>query len=86
MNYYKVLKDRSDVRDIICYCDDAHGFEQYELLEGRLIDNWPSKMLFYYNPDEGHRITDCLLNDLGWFVVSSKFKNLLDKMGGHNIQ
>lgn len=86
MNYYKLLLDDSNENDVVCYCNDIHGFEQYELDEGKFIQDWVSDITFYFNPLEGDRITDYLANNLGWFVVSNRFKNVLSESGIDGIQ
>jgi len=39
-----------------------------------------------YEPSKGYEPTDYMDNDIDWFVVSSKFKNVMEKMGGTDIQ
>ncbi|MEG1142858.1 MAG: hypothetical protein RSE41_10540, partial [Clostridia bacterium] len=35
---------------------------------------------FYFNSSEGNFATDYLANDMSWFVVSQKLKDILDKL------
>ncbi|QHE53681.1 imm11 family protein [Pontibacillus sp. HMF3514] len=86
MKYYKLMLDVHNEDDIVCYCEDSYGFEQYELDEGKFIEEWNKDITFYYHPKEGSIATDYLANDLGWFIVSSKFKNILENMDGISIQ
>jgi hypothetical protein len=86
MRYYKLLLDDSNQNDIVCYCKDSYGFEQYHLKEGKWIKNWNENLTFFFNPSEGSRETDYLANDLGWFLVSSKLKNLLQELANNEIQ
>jgi hypothetical protein len=65
MRFYKLLMDDSDDRDVVAYCIDTKGFEQYELSEGKYIYNWNSEITFYFDPKEGERLTDYLANNLG---------------------
>ena len=39
-----------------------------------------SSITFYYDEEEGSVWTDYLANDKGWFIVSERFKSLLQKM------
>ncbi|MFJ5763660.1 imm11 family protein [Neobacillus sp. NPDC093182] len=86
MRYYKLLLDESVQDDIVCYCEDNLGFEQYHLNEGKFIYNWDGNLTFIFNPDEGARETDYLANDLSWFIVSSNLKRLLQGLGNNEIQ
>ncbi|WP_082705899.1 AHH domain-containing protein [Aneurinibacillus sp. XH2] len=72
--------------DIMCYCEETYGIEQYQLKEGKLFKSWNERITFYYDPNEGERQTDYLANNLGWFVVSSKLKRVLDSLEKGNIQ
>ena len=56
MRFYKLLMDDSDDRDVVAYCTDTKGFEQYELLEGKYIHNWNNEITFYFDPKEGECI------------------------------
>ncbi|MGG3844724.1 imm11 family protein [Aeribacillus composti] len=80
MRFYKLLMYDSDDRDVVAYCIDTKGFEQYELSEGKYIHNWNSEITFYFDPKEGERLTDYLANNLGWFIVSERFKAILEKV------
>lgn len=80
MRFYKLLMDGSDDRDVVAYCTDTKGFEQYELSEGKYIHNWDREITFYFDPKEGERLTDYLANNLGWFIVSERFKAILEEI------
>ena len=86
MRYYKILLDNIDENDIVCFCEDSKGFEQYHLEEGVFINNWDKNLTFNFNPDEGSYLKDYLANDLGWFLVSSKLKNILKQFDKDEIQ
>ncbi|MBS3682285.1 maleate cis-trans isomerase [Ornithinibacillus massiliensis] len=85
MKYYKLLLDDSNDNDVVCHCENTHGFEQYHLKEGKFIDNWNEDITFYFNPMDGNRFTDYLANNLGWFIVSERLKELINTLGG-NVQ
>ncbi|MFC4323285.1 imm11 family protein [Litchfieldia salsa] len=86
MKYYKLLLDDSNQNDIVCFCKDSKGFEQFHLKEGKLIKNWNEDLTFYFNPEEGSEQTDYLANNLGWFLVSDKLKSLLIEIDKSQIQ
>ncbi|WP_018934455.1 imm11 family protein [Gracilibacillus lacisalsi] len=77
MKYFKLILDDSNDNDVVVHCKDTHGFEQYELKEGNFLENWNNNITFYFNSFEGNRFTDYLANNLGWFIVSKKFKKLI---------
>jgi len=82
MKYFKLILDDSNDNDVVVHCEDTHGFEQYELKEGNLLENWNDNITFYFNLNDGNRFTDYLANNLGWFIVSRKFKDIIKKVGG----
>jgi hypothetical protein len=86
MKYFLLQKDDKVNNDVICYCNDTKGFDQYDLIEGKVIDNWNSEITFYFDHDQGSVLTDCLTNDLGWLIISSKFKEALINYGINKIQ
>lgn len=86
MKYFKLILDDSNENDVICYCDDSKGFEQYELKEGNYIKNWKENITFYFNSNEGSNLTDYLSNDLGWFIVSQRLKDMMDTLKIDKIQ
>ena len=86
MRYYKILLDDSQDNDVICFCEDTHGIDQYHPLKGNLIQNWANDIKFYFNLIDGDRLTDYLSNNLGWFIVSTRFKDILTELGVKEIQ
>lgn len=80
MKYFKLILDDSNDNDVVVHCEDTHGFEQYELKEGNFLENWNDNITFYFNLYDGNRFTDYLANNLGWFIVSKKFKDLIKKI------
>lgn len=86
MKYYKLLLNDSNLNDIVCYSNDSSEFEQYHLQEGKFIKNWNEDFTFYYNSEDGNRLTDYLANDLGWFLVSNRFKKFLNVIDNNEIQ
>ncbi|MFD1359008.1 imm11 family protein [Fictibacillus halophilus] len=86
MRYFKLLLDDSNDNDVVCYCNNTHGFEQYELSEGKYIHDWNKDIAFLYNPSEGDRLTDYLANNLGWLIVSTRFKDVLCELNVCGVQ
>ncbi|WP_102275578.1 imm11 family protein [Cytobacillus massiliigabonensis] len=82
MKYFKLILDNSNDNDVVVHCEDTHGFEQYELKEGNFLENWCDNITFYFNINDGNRFTDYLANNLGWFIVSKKFKELIKNIDG----
>ncbi|MEK3952120.1 MULTISPECIES: imm11 family protein [unclassified Psychrobacillus] len=80
MKYFKLILDDSNDNDVVVHCEDTHGFEQYELKEGNFLESWNDNITFYFNLHDGNRFTDYLANNLGWFIVSKKFKDLIKKI------
>lgn len=82
MKYFKLILDDSNDNDVVVHCEDTLGFEQYELKEGNFLENWNDNITFYFNLHDGNRFTDYLANNLGWFIVSKKLKDIIKKVGG----
>lgn len=80
MKYFKLLMDTSGENDIVCHYRDNYGIQEYELCEGKKFNNWNENFQFYFNSSEGSIATDYLANDMSWFVVSQKLKDILDEL------
>lgn len=80
MKYFKLILDTTNDNDVVVNCENTLGFEQYELKEGNFLKYWNDNITFYFNPHDGNRFTDYLANNLGWFIVSKKFKSLINKI------
>lgn len=66
--------DSSGENDIVCHYENNYGIQQYDLKMGKKFDGWDDNFEFYYDITEGEVATDYLANDMGWLVVSGKFK------------
>lgn len=86
MRYFKLLLDDSNGNDVVGHCDNTYGFEQYELSDGEYIHDWNKDTTFVFNPSEGDRLTDYLANNLGWFIVSTRFKRVLYDLNEDGVQ
>lgn len=80
MKYFKLNMDMSRDKDVVCHYDNDFGIQQNEFIVGKKYLNWDNRFHFFYNKNEGDILTDYLANDKGWFVVSEKFKALLETM------
>lgn len=74
--------EKSKKEDIVCMAEDnfqeKYGIKQYDLNEGKYFENWDSTFTFYYDLREGTEPKDLLPNNLGWLLISQKFKNVLN--------
>lgn len=87
MKYYKLLYDyEHDVDAICCDSGDLKGIDRYDVEHGKIIENWDSDITFTYDPSEGDRKTDYLGNNLGWLIISEKFRNVLQNVTTEKIQ
>ncbi|WP_349407789.1 imm11 family protein [Pseudalkalibacillus sp. SCS-8] len=86
MRYFKLLLDDSNENDVVGHCNNTHGYEQYELSNGKFIQDWNTDITFVFNPSEGDRLTDYLANNLGWFIVSTRFKEVLCDLDEDGVQ
>jgi hypothetical protein len=72
--------------NVVCTSDEMYGIDRYGIEQGRYYDKWDDRFTFSFDPEQGERWTDYLSTDLGWFVISTKFKETLDRIGITNIQ
>ncbi|SHH28602.1 imm11 family protein [Clostridium grantii] len=87
MKYYEILFDYENHEDIIiCSSNELYGFEQYDVESGIRIEKWDDRITFTYDPNEGNRATDFLCNDLDWFLVSNRFRNIMESNNIEGIQ
>lgn len=87
MKYYKLIYDYdNDGKYINCSIGDIGEMNEYITTNGVFIKSWDSAV-FKYNSDEGNVMSDYVANVYRWFIVSSDFCNLIDKVvSGANIQ
>ncbi|MDF2699409.1 MAG: hypothetical protein K0Q49_965 [Haloplasmataceae bacterium] len=90
MRYYKLIYSEERKKEMVCFTKDnyenEYGMSQYDLDKGRLINDWNHQFTFYYDCKDGNEPSDYLANNLGWFLISSRFKNLIEKLKIKNIQ
>lgn len=80
MRYYKLVMDAEGENDIVCHYRDDLGILQNTFHVGKFYEGWDGRFEFFYDETEGDILTDYVANDKGWFVVSSKLRNMLKTM------
>ena len=80
MKYFKLNMDMNVSNNVVCHYENDFGIPLDEFFVGRKNLNWDNCFYFFYDKNEGEILTDYLVNDKGWFVVSRKFKHLLEIM------
>lgn len=80
MRYFKLSMDMNRSNDVVCHYENNYGIQQNVFHIGKKYLNGNEQFKFVFDENEGKELTDYLANDKGWFVVSAKFKNLLEKM------
>lgn len=83
MKYYKLIEDMNGKKDITCYSElGAPGDTTLLLMfcRGKKCESWDENFCFYYDENEGNRVTDFLANDKGWFLVSAKLREVLESL------
>ena len=80
MRYYKLSMDMERENDIILHCKNHEMFESYTFKDGEYYHNDNARIELFFDEKEGNIWTDYLANDEGWFIVSERFRSLLQKM------
>ena len=79
MRYYKLLYDyENDEKFISCNEGDIGDMDEYLVGDGDKLDSWADNIIFDYELEEGKELPDYLGNPYRWFLVSNKFKELMD--------
>lgn len=92
MKYYKIIDsdEYKNPNDIICYADDnyesKYNIKHYDVNQGLVLKDYNEGITFYYDERNGSKVTDYVSNNLGWFIISPKFKRVLEKIGVNNVQ
>lgn len=79
MRYYKLSMDMKRENDVILHCKNCSKIGLTTFVTGKYYSENHS-ITFYYDKKEGNVWTDYLANDKGWFIVSERFKIMLQKM------
>lgn len=88
MRYYKLLYDYEHDHDAIMLEIDEKslGFDRYDAERGKRFDAWNEDITFHIDTTQGLRITDYIANNLVWFLVTGKFRQILDNIASGSIQ
>lgn len=80
MKYFKLLYDYENDDDVICCTrKELYNIDRYDVIKGEEITCWNNDIYFSYSHNDGSIFTDFLANDLDWFIISSAFKETLEK-------
>ena len=79
MRYFKVSMDMTKENDVVLHCKNCSDLGLNTFVTGKYYSD-KSIITFYYDEKEGDVWTDYLANDKGWFIVSERFKHLLQKV------
>jgi len=74
------MMDVSRENDIVCHYKDNFGMQEYDLCIGKKLKKWNDSFEFFYDTNEGDIATDYLANDMSWFVVSERLRNILSDL------
>lgn len=89
MKYFKLLYDYEHDDDAIYLEIDENSlaFDRYEIEKGIEFDKWNTDNIeVVYDKLIGTIITDYLSNDLVWFIITDKLKNIFESTNNCNIQ
>ncbi len=82
--------ENSFPEQMVCMAEDdyekKYGIDQYIFQKGVRLTNWNNDFTFYYDKSEGYIPTDYMANNLGWFLISPKFKDVMEKLDIKNVQ
>jgi len=54
------------------------GFDRYDVEKGEMIYNWNDNIKITFDKTKGSFLSDYIANDLTWFIITDKFKHLLN--------
>lgn len=86
MKYYKMIYDyENDYEYINCSIGHIGDLDEYVTSKGKRVIDW-EKVVFEYNSNEGHILTDYVANVYRWLIVSNNFQNKIEKLVTNEIQ
>lgn len=92
MKYYKIMFDDENAKkgDMVCYAEigyeEKYGIKQYDINKGEYIKNWNPEFTFYYDSTRGENPVDYMASNIGWTLISSKFRQILESVDVPDIQ
>lgn len=87
MRYYKLCYDYENDHDyVIVTSNDYHEYYNRKILQGEIVDDWNKEITFQYDIEEGNILTDYLASDMGWVIVSKKFRDVMKEITGQCVQ
>lgn len=88
MSYYRLKynMDKYERSGVIAYHKELYGINKYDVIRGKEIKSWDERIAFSFKETEGKILTDYVWNNLGWLIVSEKFKNAIEFMKIDGIQ
>lgn len=90
MKYYNFMMDGEDedIEPLLFEINtDTLWFNRYDLEKGIFMEMWDEeKIEVLFDKNKGDEIEDYALTDVGWFVVTEKFKEVLETLNLGNYQ
>lgn len=92
MKYYKIIDsdEYKNPNDIICYAENCYeskyNIKHYDVNQGLFLKDYNDGITFYYDEKNGSKVTDYISNNLGWIIISPRFKTILEVVGVNNVQ
>ncbi len=88
MKYYKLLYDyEHEDNSIFLEIDEKTlSFDRYEAEKGIEFSDWNADIKVNYDIGNERVITDYVLNDLSWFIVTDKLKCIIESMKNNKVQ
>lgn len=92
MKYYKIMFDDENAKtgDIVCYAEmdyeEKYGIKQYDISKGEYIKNWNPYFTFYYDSAKGENTVDYMATNIGWALISPKFKQIIEEIVVDDVQ
>lgn len=71
---------------MVCLSKDLRGINEYAPKSVAKLDNWDDRVTFSYKPRGNRSLADRLGNNVGWFILSSKFRRVLEENVFEGIQ
>lgn len=88
MKFFKLLYDyENDENSILLEIDEVTlGFDRYDVEKGISSLKLSNNIGVTYDDVNGKMVTDYVANDLIWFIVTEKFKEIIQSIDDRDIQ